>query len=907
MEKKIGKNVSSGAKKVESLAEDRDQKGPAPTQEQPSASGRTAAKRNSTGRKKQAAQQAVEAEHAAADARFEAAKARAAKKEAHKLALAQKKQEKLTQKLEAREKKEEAAAASKSERAEKLAAKAARKQMLATESAAERTARRNREKRARLAERRQKQEAREQKLKEKQEARKKAQEKRASQRRDKKKSGGGKKRAPGIGGWIAAVSVLGAACLALATVVTAGYFRMNDMMVQSANGYRATLYEMVSVSEDMDDNFAKLRVSSGANEQRTLLTEILVDSAMLESALEKMPVDAATGTDISAFVNRTGAAARAMLHKLSSGGTLSQEDRERIAALYETNATLCAELNDLALHTPAEEMQAFFDGAQGDVSNRLSELGQGMRAERKEIRDVPFAGEGNVEENQLAGTVEIPASEAEQKVRQYFEGYQIADVRPAAHLRVQTGAGDPALFKATGVFKALHRTLAVLAAGTMRGKRRVDGNAEQPERDDTQDPRDLGLGNHVAVGGVDCGDKYDDARDRLHDEDAPGRRKLFVDQQDDEIGQEVPEPEDEGNFRQKEQNDRQSDDKKPTEEFFEHFVLLPPCGAFLFLCIASLYLRILDTAAGKRRCGERSRQAHVRPRRMQRSKSVHARKGVRIDVLRGDGTDVDFRDRRAGIERVCREHAARHRDFCNRFGHTVPEIRDKQVRKQPFPLAPRAAFRAPGEGQRQLAERRAGSERALVREVRVGQDERSCRRRGTDDAPAARSIQRDDAPVRSVGRGDRDVRHLRPREAGGGEFHALAAIERRHPEVCDRSRRGKPRKDRKRAVIPGGWRIGRDQRLAVPGEQPVRIPEPARKGAHERCTLGAHTCLLREGEHLRIAARIQRAICRAVCLRGDNGTRFSVTFEKNVRIVRAGKAGKDGGIALLRDAVLPLA
>ena len=429
MEKKIGKNVSSGAKKVESLAEDRDQKGPAPTQEQPSASGRTAAKRNSTGRKKQAAQQAVEAEHAAADARFEAAKARAAKKEAHKLALAQKKQEKLTQKLEAREKKEEAAAASKSERAEKLAAKAARKQMLATESAAERTARRNREKRARLAERRQKQEAREQKLKEKQEARKKAQEKRASQRRDKKKSGGGKKRAPGIGGWIAAVSVLGAACLALATVVTAGYFRMNDMMMQSANGYRATLYEMVSVSEDMDDNFAKLRVSSGANEQRTLLTEILVDSAMLESALEKMPVDAATGTDISAFVNRTGAAARALLHKLSSGGTLSQEDRERIAALYETNATLCAELNDLALHTPAEEMQAFFDGAQGDVSNRLSELGQGMRAERKEIRDVPFAGEGNVEENQLAGTVEIPASEAEQKVRQYFEGYQIADVR----------------------------------------------------------------------------------------------------------------------------------------------------------------------------------------------------------------------------------------------------------------------------------------------------------------------------------------------------------------------------------------------------------------------------------------------------------------------------------------------
>lgn len=426
MEKKIGKNMSSGAKKVEALGDDAHQIKPQETPARQTKGVRKTQKRTS---QQSAAQQAVQAEQEAADARFEAAKARAAKKEAKKLALAQKKQEKLTQKLEAREKKEEALAASKSERAEKLAQKAARKQMLATESEAERTARRNREKRARLAERRQKAEAREQKLKEKQEARKKAQEKRAAQRRDNKKSGGGKKRAPSIGGWIAAVSVLGAACLALATVVTAGYFRMNDMMMQSANGYRATLYELVSVSEDMDDNFAKLRISSGTGEQRTLLTEILVDSAILESALEKMPVDAATGTDMSSFINRTNATARAMLQKLSSGGTLSQEDRERLAALYETNATLCAELNDLALHTPADQLQAFFDGAQGDVTNRLSELGQGMRAERKEISDVPFAGEGNVEDNQLAGVVEITASDAEQKVRQYFEGYHIADVR----------------------------------------------------------------------------------------------------------------------------------------------------------------------------------------------------------------------------------------------------------------------------------------------------------------------------------------------------------------------------------------------------------------------------------------------------------------------------------------------
>ena len=242
--------MSSGAKKVEALGDDRAQ-----TSKKTVKADSAAEKRKSG-----AAQQAVQAEKEAADARFEAAKARAAKKEAQKLAAAKEKQDRLTQKLEARQKKEEARAQSKSEHAEKLAARAARRQMLASESEAERRARRNREKRARLASRRQKQEAREQKVREKQEARRKAQEKHSAQRSNKKS--GGKKRAPGIGGWIAAVSVLGAACLALATVVTAGYFRMNDMAMQSANGYRATLYELVSVSEGMDDDFAKLEYPS---------------------------------------------------------------------------------------------------------------------------------------------------------------------------------------------------------------------------------------------------------------------------------------------------------------------------------------------------------------------------------------------------------------------------------------------------------------------------------------------------------------------------------------------------------------------------------------------------------------------------------------------------------------------
>ncbi len=418
MEKKIGSNVSSGAEKVEAVE---------------NKTAKQSAKKQSVSKNaaQEAREQAQAAEREAAQARFEAAKARSAKKEASRMKAAQAKQKKMQQKLEAKQKRLEARAEIKSARAEKKAAKAARREMLATESVAEKKARIAREKRERLAKKQQQAQAREAALREKQEARKKAQEKRDASRSKKRgeKKSGGRARTPGIGGWIAAVSVLGAACLALAAVVTVGSFRMSDMTMRSANGYRATLYELVSVSEDLDDNFAKLRVSSGTGEQRTLLTQILVDTALMESAIEKIPVDAATGTDISSFVNRTGMCARMLLGKLSAGGALTEREQQLIAYLYETNAKLCTELNDLALHTPAEELAAYFEGKESGVGARLSEIGQGAVKKPEEIGDAPFAGEGNVGDNAIIGIAEVSASDAEEKVRSCFEGYHIADVR----------------------------------------------------------------------------------------------------------------------------------------------------------------------------------------------------------------------------------------------------------------------------------------------------------------------------------------------------------------------------------------------------------------------------------------------------------------------------------------------
>ncbi len=440
MEKEIGKNVSSGAKKVKRVQEEK----------------KEPAKKKTTAKK--ASETAVKREHAAADERVKAAKARAEKKEEKidkktalkqakiekKAAIKQKKLEKKAairekklarkemiakKKAERLEKRNEKKAALKEKRVEKRAERAARRELLRNESKAEKAQRIAREKKEKIALKRKKQEAHAKAQEDRRKAREAAHVRRAEERKHKREQKTERKRSGGFGGWLAAVISLGVACLALATVVTAGAFRMNEMQVAGENNARATLYEMVSASEELDDSLSKLRVSSGANEQRLLLTNILVDTALMESSLEKIPVDQATSTDISAFVNKTNAYARTLLSKLARGGSLSETERSTVSYLYEVNDKLYTELNDLMTHMENGDLRSFVGGKQGTVSEKFGELGNETKAEPEEIVDAPFAGEGNVGENRLAKLQKITSSEAEEKVRQLFTPYHVRDVQ----------------------------------------------------------------------------------------------------------------------------------------------------------------------------------------------------------------------------------------------------------------------------------------------------------------------------------------------------------------------------------------------------------------------------------------------------------------------------------------------
>src|SRR5699024_10576207 len=139
---------------------------------------------------------------------------------------------------------------------------------------------------------------------------------------------------------------LGVASLAMLTVITVGGVNMSNMSEMMGASYRSELYEVTELSENLDANLNKLRLASGAGEQRRLLTDILVDAELMESALERFPVDMATTNNIASFVNRTSEFAREGLSAVAMGRSLSGRG-DTLEYMYETNAAILQELHTL--------------------------------------------------------------------------------------------------------------------------------------------------------------------------------------------------------------------------------------------------------------------------------------------------------------------------------------------------------------------------------------------------------------------------------------------------------------------------------------------------------------------------------------------------------------------------------
>lgn len=314
----------------------------------------------------------------------------------------------------------------KEKRALRKAEIAARKQLLKNETKKDRAERLEKERAQKAAERKaQRERAYRLKLKKK-EAKLKKRERRMEEKQHRRQ----KQRAPGFGGWLAAVISLGAVTLALTAVVTVGAINMTDMNGAMTTGYRANFYELVGIVDAVDNDLNKARISADPNNQSAILTDLLVQSRLAESNLEKFPIDMEADVNLTAFINRTSEAAQMMLDKIRSGEKLSERDAALLEKLYQTNHKVRAELNGLSSELSEKNMTNFLKSKKGNSVFERFHTMENLTIESDFGSDGPFGevppfARGGERKEEGEG---ITSMEAEELCAEYFKDYRIRTI-----------------------------------------------------------------------------------------------------------------------------------------------------------------------------------------------------------------------------------------------------------------------------------------------------------------------------------------------------------------------------------------------------------------------------------------------------------------------------------------------
>ncbi len=241
-------------------------------------------------------------------------------------------------------------------------------------------------------------------------------------------------REKGYGGWIAAVVSLGVVSLALATTVTVGAVEMTRNQEALMGGYRGTMYELSGIMENVENDLDRARVSNTPAQQSRILTDLLVQTRLAELDVEKLPVEAETDRNVTAFINRAAAECERMLAKLRKGEPLSKQDKDSLEKLYKIQCGIRAELNELVQNMTDKDMMGFMKNGKGSVKDALERIEKSTMEENTVKNGEQTTGAGMdapqnkaESEGQNKGGTRIEAATAENLCLQYFAGYSIGE------------------------------------------------------------------------------------------------------------------------------------------------------------------------------------------------------------------------------------------------------------------------------------------------------------------------------------------------------------------------------------------------------------------------------------------------------------------------------------------------
>ncbi|MBR2441745.1 MAG: germination protein YpeB [Clostridia bacterium] len=328
--------------------------------------------------------------------------------------------------VEAALKRKEMQAKRKEERAKKQAEKAAlRKKRMADKKA--RTEKRLAERKA-LAEKRAAE--REERIRERAHAKankRQEQSKKRAQKSNRKKEGNRKSREKGYGGWIAAVVTLGVTTLALATTVAVGGVEMANTRGALMGAHKGTMYELTGITDNMNDDLDRVRVSNSPIQQSRILTDLLVQARLAEADLGKLPIDGQQDKNMTEFFNRTAWECERMLVKLRNGGKLSEEDIAKIEELYRVNQGVREELSKLTNDMTDKDLMGYIKEGEGMVSEALQRLENATLQENRPNMEKPKTDGAGMSQMPKTEEVKIEPAHAQELCKGYFQKYGISE------------------------------------------------------------------------------------------------------------------------------------------------------------------------------------------------------------------------------------------------------------------------------------------------------------------------------------------------------------------------------------------------------------------------------------------------------------------------------------------------
>ncbi len=239
------------------------------------------------------------------------------------------------------------------------------------------------------------------------------------------------RRSRGLGGWIAAVVILGCTTLLLGTILT--FNRVFDSYGDKIlnNMYARAYYDLAGYVDNMDVSLSKVSVSNSPAEQQKLLADLAVQSSLAENELQTLPIEDSLKFSTSRYINQVGDYSKSLLQKIAGGEQMDEQDRATIREFARRNANLQSTLSTIKQDmgnnysftsmTKMNEDDAF--------TKNMGELEELSTEYPKMIYDGPFSdGLDRTETKGLTGR-EITEDEAVAAFTELFADYGLTDIK----------------------------------------------------------------------------------------------------------------------------------------------------------------------------------------------------------------------------------------------------------------------------------------------------------------------------------------------------------------------------------------------------------------------------------------------------------------------------------------------